>query len=106
MGESPFFPTQPLVSELEWQFDRYLNATGCSYTYGGSADEAMGCLRSQSTATLQAANVASSYPGQVASPLFYFTPSIDGDFIRDYPYNLFDQGRFVDIPVMFGGLLS
>ncbi|KAM3086047.1 hypothetical protein ACMFMG_003096 [Clarireedia jacksonii] len=102
MGESPFFPTQPRVSELEWQFDRYLNATGCSYTYGASADEAMGCLRSQSTATLQAANVASPYPGQAASPLFYFTPTIDGDFIRDYPYNLFDQGRFVDIPVMFG----
>ncbi|ESZ91062.1 hypothetical protein SBOR_8556 [Sclerotinia borealis F-4128] len=97
IGESPFFPTQPQVSELEWQFDRYANSAGC-----GSAGDVLGCLRSQSTAVLQAANIASPYPGQVASPLFYWTPTIDGDFIQDYPYVLFEKGLFVHVPIMFG----
>ncbi|KAJ8061340.1 hypothetical protein OCU04_010403 [Sclerotinia nivalis] len=97
IGESVFFPTQPQVSGLEWQFDRYANSAGC-----GSAGDVLGCLRSQSTAVLQAANVASPYPGQVGSPLFYWTPTIDGVFIRDYPYVLFEKGLFLEIPIMFG----
>ncbi|QSZ30354.1 hypothetical protein DSL72_004877 [Monilinia vaccinii-corymbosi] len=97
IGESPFFPTQPAASELEWQFDRFANAAGC-----GSAGDPLACLRSQSTAALQAANVASPYPAQAGSPLFYWTPTIDGTFIPDYPYTLFDQGLFVDVPIIFG----
>ncbi|KAM0124788.1 hypothetical protein ACHAP3_010107 [Botrytis cinerea] len=101
IGESPFFPTQPLVPELEWQFDRYANSAGC-----GSADDALACLRTQSTAVLQAANVASPYPGQSGSPIFYWTPAIDGDFIRDYPYVLFEKGLSVDLPIMFGDVTN
>ncbi|KAG4025610.1 hypothetical protein MFRU_054g00390 [Monilinia fructicola] len=101
IGESPFFPTQPAASELEWQFDRFANAAGC-----GSAGDPLECLRSQSTAALQAANVASPYPAQAGSPLFYWTPTIDGDFIKDYPYSLFDQGLFVNVPIMFGDVTN
>ena len=50
--ESPFFPTQPKVADLEWQFGRFVNAAGCA----GSLDE-LKCLRSKDTATLQAAGV-------------------------------------------------
>ena len=93
-----FFPTQPYVYELEWQFERYVTDTGCN----GSADE-LGCLRSKSTATLQAANVPSPYPGQMGNPLFYWTPTIDGDLIQQYPYLAFEQGRFIRVPIIFGG---
>ena len=98
IGESVFFPTQPKVSELEWQFERYVNETGCS----GSSDE-LECLRSKDTATLQAANVPSPYPGQTGSPLFYWTPTLDGEFIQTYPYLAFEQGKFVKVPIIFGG---
>lgn len=97
IGESVFFPTQPQVSELEWQFETYVNAAGCS----GTMDE-LKCLRSKDTTALQLANVPNPYPGQSSAPLFYWTPTIDGDFIQDYPYCLFEQGNFVKVPIIFG----
>jgi len=98
IGESVFFPTQPKVSELEWQFARYVNETGCT----ASIDE-LSCLRALDSATLQAANIASPYPGQTGSPIFYWTPTVDGDFIQDYPYLLLEQGKVIKVPIMFGG---
>ncbi|KFX85802.1 hypothetical protein V490_09398 [Pseudogymnoascus sp. VKM F-3557] len=97
IGESVFFPTQPKVSELEWQFEQFVSDALCS----GSVDE-LECLRSQNTTTLQAANKPRPYPGQTGNPAWYWTPSVDGDFIQDYPYKLFEQGKFVKVPVMFG----
>jgi len=101
IGESPFFPTQPQVSELEWQFERYVNNTPCA----GSADE-ISCLRLQSVGTLQAANIASPYPGKTGNPIFYWTPTIDGDLLQDYPYRLLEQGKFVKVPILFGGVYN
>jgi acetylcholinesterase len=98
IGESVFFPTQPQVSELEWQFERYVNETNCA----GTADE-LECLRSQDITVLQAANVPSPYPGRTSSPRFYWTPTIDGDFIQDYPYVLLEQGKIIKVPIIFGG---
>ncbi len=34
--------------------------------------------------------------------MFHFTPCIDGDFIRDYSILLFEQGKFIRRPVIFG----
>ncbi|KAI4861710.1 alpha/beta-hydrolase [Hypoxylon rubiginosum] len=98
VGESVFFPAQPFVADLEWQFDRALTATGCDN------DDPMACLRSKDTATLQAANVPSAFPGRPALPLplFYWTPCIDGDLLRDLPYLLFERGEFIDVPVIMG----
>jgi acetylcholinesterase len=95
-----FFPTQPQVAEREWQFERYVNDTGCS----GSTD-ALECLRSKDTTVLQAANAPSPYLGEtgVPLPLWYWTPAIDGNFIQDYPYRLIEQGKFVKVPIIFGG---
>ena len=96
IGESVFFPTQPKVSELEFQFTDYANAAGCS-----SRDQ-LACLRSKDSASLQKANTAFAYPGRSSSPLFPYTPCIDGDYIRDYPYRLFEQGKFIKVPIIFG----
>lgn len=89
------------MSELEWQFDTYASAAGCA-----NSSEQVDCLRSKDTVTLQAANVPSVYPGRTAVPLFYFTPTIDGEFIQDYPYRSIEQGKFVKIPILVGGKLS
>ncbi|KUJ16870.1 triacylglycerol lipase-like protein [Mollisia scopiformis] len=97
IAESPFFPTQPQVPELEWQFETYADAAGC-----GNATDPLTCLRSKDTAILQAANVPAPYPGRSSAPLFYFTPTVDGDFIRDYPYRLIEQEKLVKVPLMVG----
>jgi len=101
VSESLFFPAQPFVSELEYQFDRVVWQTGCNRV---SPSKQIDCLRKKDFATLQEANFAQPFPGrsQPPMPLFYWTPCIDGDFLQDLPYTLFKKGKFVDIPVLFG----
>ncbi|KAK0730694.1 Alpha/Beta hydrolase protein [Lasiosphaeris hirsuta] len=101
MAESVFFPAQPFVPELEYQFDRVIRQTGCSKV---ARPKQIACLRSKDVAALQASNYAQPFPGrsQPPMPLFYWTPCIDGDFLRDLPYTLFRRGSFVDVPVLFG----
>jgi acetylcholinesterase len=92
-----FFPTQPLVSELEWQFEYFMDGTGCS----GVADE-LACLRFLDTGTLQRQNNPTAYPNATGSPAFYFTPTVDGNLIQDFPYRLFEDGKFIHVPIIFG----
>ncbi|KAF3015610.1 hypothetical protein E8E14_010287 [Neopestalotiopsis sp. 37M] len=98
--ESLFLPTQPRVSELEWQLERLLAQTGCDH----DNDSPMSCLRGKDLETLQAYNVPSPFPGasSMPLPLFYWGPCIDGNLSRDYLYTMFDQGDFVDVPVLIG----
>ncbi|KAI1083258.1 carboxylesterase [Whalleya microplaca] len=97
VGESVFFPAQPFVADLEWQFDRLLAQTSCE-----GAEQPMACLRSTDAATLQAANVPFPFPGRPAAGTFYWTPCVDGDFLRDLPFLLFEKGQFLDVPLIVG----
>lgn len=96
--ESPFFPTSPTVTEVEFQFDRFVNETGCS----GSVNE-VACLRGLDLDTIQAANVVSPFPGATGNPVFYFLPVIDGDFSQEQMYTQFTTGKFVKVPTLVGG---
>lgn len=99
IAESVFFPAQPYVPQLEYQFDRLTAAVGCS-----TAADQLQCLRQKDATTLQAQNIPSAFPGRTAAPvpLFYWTPCIDGDFLQDLPYNLFATGRFIGVPLLMG----
>ncbi|KAI0523870.1 carboxylesterase [Xylaria bambusicola] len=101
VGESVFFPAQPFLDELEWQFDLVLQRTGCD----DKNKEAIACLRGLSTEVLQAANFPAPFPGGPDMPidLFFWTPCIDGELLRDLPYTLFEKGQFINVPVMMGG---
>ncbi|KAI0199105.1 alpha/beta-hydrolase [Astrocystis sublimbata] len=105
IGESVFFPAQPFLHELEWQFNLTLERTGCDEGVGGvAADEAMDCLRDKSTEELQAANVPAAFPSAPpgSTPLFFWTPCIDGALLPDLPYRLFEKGAFLDVAVIMG----
>ncbi|KAI0135954.1 alpha/beta-hydrolase [Hypoxylon sp. NC0597] len=101
VGESVFFPAQPPVADLEWQFDRLLSQTGCD----GESDP-MSCLRGIDTTILQSANVPSPFPGRpnppAPLPLFYWTPCIDGTLLHDLPYVLFSRGEYANVPLIIG----
>lgn len=97
MVQSPYFPRQPKVADLEYQFTRYVNLVGCQ-----NASDAMACLRSKNASTLQGANYNSPYPGQSIAPLQSFSPTVDGVFLTDYPLLLFQQGKFLSVPVLVG----
>lgn len=97
IGQSAFFPTQRQVPDLEFQFETFVQRAGCA----GDPDE-LSCLRSRDIWTLQAANTPSPYPGSTGYPKFYFTPCIDRDFVQDYPLLLFEQGKFLHVPIIVG----
>lgn len=103
MSESLFFPAQPYVRELEYQFDRLAQQVGC---WNVEPEEQLTCLRNQDVTSLQAANHAQHFPGHDDGPLlpiFYWTPCVDGDFLQDLPYRLMREGRLLDdVPVLFG----
>jgi len=96
-GVSPFFPAQLRPAELEWQFDTFATRAGC-----GPAPNALICLRALNSTVLQNANQEMPYPGRTSNSLFPFTPTIDGDFLVDFPYRMLQQGRYVKVPVVFG----
>ncbi len=99
IAESVFFPALPAVPELEWQFDRLAASVGCG---ADAVADQMGCLRAKETAVLQAAHVSSPFPGADGSPLFYWTPCVDGRLVADRPYALFQRGHLVDVPFLIG----
>ncbi|KAJ5219210.1 uncharacterized protein N7498_001309 [Penicillium cinerascens] len=75
IAESPFLPTHRTVAESESQFGRFVENAQC-----GQDADALACLRSKDTATLQAADVISRFPRTAETPLWYFLPVIDGTF--------------------------
>jgi len=99
IAESVFLPSQPFASELEWQFDLLAQGAGC-----GSAADQLACLRRKDTATIQATNVGFPFPGRSGRPLplFYWTPCVDGSFLQDLPYAMYQRGDFIPVPVLYG----
>ena len=97
--ESSFWPTQRTVAEMEFQFDRIANQTGCS-----DASDALACLRGLDIAAFQKGNIASPFPGGSSSPLpdWYWLPVTDGDLVLEELYRAFDAGNFIKVPVLVG----
>ena len=81
------------VSQLEFQYQDALNATGCG---------SISCLRALPGEQLQAANLARTYPGSDKVALFTYAPCIDGTFFTQTPVSLFKNGRFADVPLLIG----
>lgn len=97
--ESVFVPQQPRKTELEWQYDRFVEQLGCA---SDSAEEEMMCLRSRDTNVTQEANVPSPFPESSGAPFWYWVPVIDGDLIPDEPLKLFARGEFTKVPMIIG----
>lgn len=97
ISESTFFPAQPYLSELEWQYERTVSLVGCS-----DEDNKLDCLRGKTTEELQQANTPGPFPGRSSKPIFYWTPCVDGDFLEDLPSLLYDEGKFLEVPVLAG----
>lgn len=97
ISESPFWPTHRTVAESEFQFDRFAANVSCS-----DASDVLACLRALDTSALQASDVASKFPDTTVNPDWYFLPVVDGNFSTDLHYNLFQQGKFVDVPMIVG----
>ncbi|OAF57595.1 hypothetical protein VC83_05716 [Pseudogymnoascus destructans] len=97
-AESPSFGVQFTVKESQYQYDALVERAGCK-----SASDTLACLRKVSERDLQAVNFNIPTPGGTDDlPLFMYSNVVDGDITTDFTYNLFGQGKFIKVPVIFG----
>ena len=96
-AESQSFPGLLDIPGSQFAYDAFVERTGCA-----DAADSLSCLRGLDSETLQKANIAIPLPGRNNTPNFLYGAIVDGDLIPDIPFNLFTQGRFVDVPTIFG----
>ncbi|KAH8819024.1 triacylglycerol lipase [Xylogone sp. PMI_703] len=97
-AESQSFGVQFTVEGSQYQYDALVERTGCS-----SSKDTLACLRNISAADLQAVNVNVPSPnGGGDPPLYMYSNVVDGDFTTDYTYRLYQEGKFIRVPVIFG----
>lgn len=94
-AESAAFPPLRDVENSQWQYDSLLSETGC-------AD--LACMASLDAVAFQTAvrTLKKPFPGATNPPIFFWNPTLDGDFIKDYTYNELKSGHFVNVPTIFG----
>ncbi|KAJ5628323.1 Carboxylesterasetype B [Penicillium lividum] len=96
-AESQSFGTVLNVTESQFAYNRLATRTGCN-----DSENTLACLRDLDVRALQSENIVTPLPGAPGKPLYLYSPTIDGDLVQDYTYTLFEQGKFVKVPVIFG----
>ncbi|KAJ5286864.1 hypothetical protein N7478_002550 [Penicillium angulare] len=96
-AESQSFGTVLNVTESQFSYDRLAVRTGCS-----NSSDTLACLRNLDINLLQSQNIVTPLPGALGNPLYLYSTTIDGDLVQDLTYNLFEQGKFIQVPVIFG----
>lgn len=99
IAESQSFGALRTVDESQYQYDALVKRTNCT-----STNDTLSCLRALDITTLQTQNLIDQFPNTNTSvqPLFAYNPTLDHDFIADYTLNLFNSGRFVKLPAIYG----
>ncbi|KAF3482160.1 triacylglycerol lipase [Arthroderma uncinatum] len=94
---SPSFGTTLTNKQSQYLYDGLVKRTGCD-----SHHDSLACLRKLDVNKLQAQNIGIGLPDSSGPPLFSYSPVIDGDLIQDSFYNLFNKGKIIDVPTIFG----
>ncbi|KAH8660442.1 Alpha/Beta hydrolase protein [Xylariales sp. PMI_506] len=94
IAESSFWPTLPLMADVEYQYQRAINGTGCNKT-----DNPLSCLRSTDMSSLMAVNQELTFQGRNSTAAWYWLPVQDGDLIRGTRYSMLQSGQFIKVPL-------
>ncbi|KAL2814762.1 Alpha/Beta hydrolase protein [Aspergillus granulosus] len=100
-AESQSFAQMYTVDEAQFAYDNLVNRTGCNM-----AEDTLDCLRGLDIAALQRQNFATPLPGALEPPLYFYAPVVDDDLVPDYTYLMFEEGRFIQVPVIFGDVTN
>lgn len=98
-AESQSFASQFTVSESQYSYDNLVIRAGCSNTTNG---DTLNCLRGLTAEQLQTINFNTPLPGAQDPPLYQFGPTIDGALVPDYTYKLIKEGKFIEVPTIWG----
>lgn len=101
IAESQSFGALRTVSESQYQYDELVARTKCTTKETGKGDT-LACLRGLDIKELQKFNIKTKFPDAKKLPIFPYNPTLDYDFIQDYTIALFETGRFVHVPAIYG----
>ena len=96
-AESQSFSALRTVSESQFSYDNLVIRTNCA-----SADDTLNCLRDINATQLQEQNFNTPFPGAQNPPLYMYGPTLDFDFISDYTYRAYAEGKFVKVSAIGG----
>lgn len=96
-AESQSFSGLRTVKENQFAYDNLVIRSGCV-----SSSNTLACLRSLSAKDLQKQNFNTPFPGAQNPPLYMYGPTLDYDFITDYTYRAYSEGKFVKVPALAG----
>jgi len=96
-SESQSFSALRNVSESQFAYNALVIRTGCA-----SENDTLACLRCLNSTYLQEQNFNIPFPGAQKPPLYMYGPTLDYDFISDYTYRAYAEGKFIKVPAIYG----
>lgn len=96
-AESQSFSSLRSVPDSQFMYDNLVIRAQCA-----SDADTLACLRRLDATTLQSININTPFPGAAGAPLYMYGPTLDYDFISDYTYRAYAEGKFVQLPAIYG----
>lgn len=94
---SASFSTLLTIEESQYQYNNFATRLGCVEV------DSLACLRNKTTKEIQEVNTFNlPLPGGARPPLYQWQPVIDGEYIPDYTYRPWDEGKIIKIPTIIG----
>ncbi|KAF2105520.1 Alpha/Beta hydrolase protein [Lophiotrema nucula] len=94
-AESQGFPAIRNVKDSQFAYDALLKQTKC---------KDLACMSSMNAVDFQQAvrSIKMPYPGGKNPPIWFWNPTLDYDFIRNWTYHEINAGHLVNVPTIFG----
>lgn len=96
IASSPSFASTLTIAQSQYQYKQFATRLGCA------VKDSLACLRGKTATEIQEQNFNIPLPGGAKPPLYQWLPVLDFDFISDYTYRAFKEGKFIHVPTIFG----
>lgn len=96
IASSPSFAQTLTVKQAQYQYNQFATRLGCA------VKDSLACLRNKTAEEVQTQNFNIPLPGGAKPPLYQWLPVLDFDFITDYAYRAFREGKFIRVPTILG----
>ncbi|VUC30274.1 unnamed protein product [Clonostachys rosea] len=94
---SASYATILTIEESQYQFNNLAIRLGCT------VKDSLACLRNKTAVEIQKVNTYNlPLPGAAKPPLYQWLPVLDNEFIPDYPYRAFAEGKVIKVPTIIG----
>lgn len=97
IAESQSFATMLTVEESQFIYNNLTIRTGCN-----KESNSLACLRNLDLDTFQKENIGIPYPQTRKRPIYLYGPIVDGTLVKNLTAELFQEGQFLKLPVIFG----